>query len=124
MLNPLLPDWLRPSRKAKTGLSTPFRSSHNDRGAGVPTILHMPSRIGPQHADFLDRLLADSGYEEYVGWSDDLKQLFYTDSFVQIWHGDPLLFFPTRVEIWFRSESGKPDRKLHEGYFFLSGLGG
>jgi hypothetical protein len=67
---------------------------------------------------------AEPGAPEYIGWSDNPNQLFFCDAYQRIWYGNPNKLFPARIELWFKPDSGKPDRKLYEDYFYTSGCRG
>ena len=58
---------------------------------------------------------------EYIGWSDDPKELFFYNTEITVYEGDWGVYYPARFELWFRPASGKPERKLLEKIFKIEG---
>ena len=58
---------------------------------------------------------------ERVGWSDNPKELFYSNTTFTIYEGGFDTFYVARFEIWFVPDSGKPERKLTEKKYKING---
>jgi len=58
---------------------------------------------------------------EYVGWSGDPRQQFFSNTFIMIDEGDWEKPYAARFEVWFVPDSGKPERKLLENTFRIEG---
>jgi hypothetical protein len=58
---------------------------------------------------------------EWIGWSDDPDELFFSNTHVTIYEGDWGKPYAARFEIWFVPDSGGPDRKLLERVFRIEG---
>ena len=58
---------------------------------------------------------------EYVGWSENPEQLFFSNTHFTIYEGDWGKYYAARFEIWFIPDSGKPSRKLLENFFKIEG---
>lgn len=67
----------------------------------------------------VDKMSASS--IEYIGWSDNPKELFFYTSENTIYEGDWGVYYPARFELWFVPDSGKPERKLIENIFKIEG---
>ncbi len=67
----------------------------------------------------IDRLKERSN--EWVGWSDDPAQLFFSNTHFTIYEGDWGQPYAARFEVWFAPDSGKSDRKLIEKIFKIEG---
>jgi len=66
-----------------------------------------------------DRLAKESN--ESVGWSDDSRELFYSNTHFMIGEGDWGKPYAARFEVWFVPDSGGPERKLMEKIFKIEG---
>ena len=66
-----------------------------------------------------DRLTAASN--ENIGWSPEKDEQFFYNTEVTIFEGDPGQFYAARFELWFKPDSGKPERKLAERIFRIDG---
>ncbi len=64
---------------------------------------------------------AISEVREYVGYSKNPENLFFSDLLISICEGQNGQFFGVRFEIWFRPESGAADRKLLEANYKVEG---
>jgi hypothetical protein len=49
---------------------------------------------------------------EWIGWSDDPAELFFSDTHFMIYDGGWGSAYPARFEVWFVPDSGAPERKL------------
>lgn len=58
---------------------------------------------------------------EWVGWSDDPAEQFYSNANFTIYEGDWGKPYAARFEVWFTPDSGGPDRKLAERVFRIEG---
>ena len=62
--------------------------------------------------------LSESGLKENsnerIGWSDDSEEKFLYENEFTIYEGDWGKPYAARIEVWFRPDSGKPERKLLE----------
>lgn len=58
---------------------------------------------------------------EWVGWSENPEELFFSNTHFTIYEGDWGKPYAARLEIWFRPDSGEPDRKLMEKVFKIEG---
>lgn len=58
---------------------------------------------------------------EWIGWSDNPKQLFVSSTHVTIYEGDWGKPYAARFEVWFVPDSGGPERKLIEKVFRIEG---
>ena len=58
---------------------------------------------------------------EWIGWSDDHRQLFLSNTNFTIYEGDWDKPYAARFEVWFVPDSGKPERKLMERVFRIEG---
>ena len=58
---------------------------------------------------------------ERVGWSDDASEQFFSNTHFTIFEGDWGQPYAARIEMWFRPDSGKPERKLIEKTFKIEG---
>ncbi|MDB9744159.1 hypothetical protein OAA91_01380 [Fibrobacterales bacterium] len=58
---------------------------------------------------------------EWVGWSNNPKELFFSNTPFSIYEGEIEKPYAARFEIWFRPDSGKADRKLMEKVFEVEG---
>jgi hypothetical protein len=67
----------------------------------------------------VDRLKERSN--EWIGWSDDPKELFFSNTIFTIYEGDWGKPYAARFEIWFAPDSGANDRKLMEKVFKIEG---
>lgn len=67
----------------------------------------------------VDRLKNKSN--EWIGWSDDPEELFFSNTHFTIYEGDWGKPYAARMEVWFQPDSGSPDRKLMEKTFKIEG---
>ena len=58
---------------------------------------------------------------EWVGWSDDPQQQFYSNTHFSIYEGVWGEPYAARFEVWFEPDSGEPERKLMEKIFKIEG---
>lgn len=58
---------------------------------------------------------------EWIGWSDNPNELFYSNSHFTIYEGDWEKYYAARFEIWFVPDSGEKERKLTEKIFKIEG---
>jgi len=58
---------------------------------------------------------------EWIGWSDDPKELFFSNTHFTIYEGDWGKPYAARFEIWFTPDSGAADRKLLEKVYKIEG---
>ncbi|MBN1343422.1 MAG: hypothetical protein JXQ73_12115 [Phycisphaerae bacterium] len=58
---------------------------------------------------------------EWVGWSEDPGELFFSNTHFTIFEGDWGKPYAARFEVWFTPDSGGPDRKLMEKVFRIEG---
>ncbi len=58
---------------------------------------------------------------EWVGWSDDPEELFFSNTHFTIYEGEWGKPYSTRFEVWFTPDSGSPDWKLMEKNFKVEG---
>jgi hypothetical protein len=58
---------------------------------------------------------------ERVGWSDDSNELFFFNTNFSITEGDWGKPYAARFEVWFKPDSGQPERKLLERTFRIEG---
>lgn len=67
----------------------------------------------------VDRLKERSN--EWIGWSDDTDELFFSNTHFTVYEGDWGKPYAARFEIWFTPDSGANDRKLMEKVFKIEG---
>lgn len=58
---------------------------------------------------------------EWIGWSDVPEERFLSASNITIYEGDWGQYYGARFEVWFRPDSGAPERKLVERNFKIEG---
>ncbi len=56
-----------------------------------------------------------------LGWSDDSGELFSGSTEITIYEGNWEQFYAARFELWFKPDSGAPERKLAEKVFRIQG---
>jgi hypothetical protein len=66
-----------------------------------------------------DRLKERSN--EWIGWSENPKELFLSNTEFTIYEGDYGKPYAARFEVWFAPDSGAPERKLTEKVFKIEG---
>ena len=66
-----------------------------------------------------DRLKVRSN--EWVGWSDNPEEQFFSNTHFTIYEGDWGKPYAARFEVWFVPDSGEPERKLMEKTFKIEG---
>lgn len=67
----------------------------------------------------VQRLKTDSSC--ISGWSDDLREQFFSAMHFTIYEGRWEQYYGARFEIWFRPDSGGPERKLFEKNYKIQG---
>lgn len=67
----------------------------------------------------VDRLKESSN--EWVGWSENPNEQFFSNTNFTIYEGDWGKPYAARFEVWFVPDSGKPERKLLERKFKIEG---
>lgn len=67
----------------------------------------------------VERLKDDTN--EFVGWSSDPEELFFSNTNFTIYEGDWGKPYAARLEVWFKPDSGGADRKLMEKVFKIEG---
>ena len=63
----------------------------------------------------VDRLKKSSN--EWIGWSDNPTELFFSNTHFTIYEGDWGKPYAARFEVWFTPDTGRADRKLFEKIF-------
>jgi len=58
---------------------------------------------------------------EWIGWSDDPEELFFSNTHFTIYEGDWGKPYAARFEVWFTPDLGGSDRKLMEKVFKIEG---
>lgn len=58
---------------------------------------------------------------EWIGWSENPSQLFYSNTHFTIYEGDWGKPYAARFEVWFVPDSGEKERKLTEKIFKIEG---
>lgn len=58
---------------------------------------------------------------EWIGWSDDPEELFFSNTHFTIYEGDWGKPYAARFEVWFAPDSGAPRRMLMEKIFKIEG---
>lgn len=58
---------------------------------------------------------------EWIGWSDEADQLFFSNSHFTLYEGDWGKPYAARFEVWFVPDSGEAERKLLERVFKVEG---
>jgi hypothetical protein len=58
---------------------------------------------------------------EWIGWSDNPNELFFSNTSFTIYEGDWGKPYAARFEVWFVPDSGAPERKLMEKVFKIEG---
>lgn len=58
---------------------------------------------------------------EWIGWSSDPEELFFSNTHFTIYEGDWGKPYAARFEVWFKSDSGGAERKLIERVFKIEG---
>lgn len=58
---------------------------------------------------------------EWIGWSDNPKELFFSNAHFTVYEGDWGNPYAARFEIWFCPDSGADERKLMERVFKIEG---
>ena len=59
--------------------------------------------------------------DEWIGWSDDSSQLFFSNTHFVIYEGDWGKPYAARIEVWFVPDSGEDERKLIDRIFKIEG---
>lgn len=63
----------------------------------------------------------DERSRQAVGWSSDPSDAFLYNVEITVYEGDWGVHYPARFELWFKPDSGKPERKLREDIFRVEG---
>lgn len=58
---------------------------------------------------------------EWIGWSDNADELFYSNTLITIYEGDWGKPYAARFEVWFVPDSGETERKLLDRVFKIEG---
>jgi hypothetical protein len=58
---------------------------------------------------------------EWIGWSDDPEEVFFSNTHFTIYEGDWGNPYAARLEVWFSPDSGGPDRRLLDRVFKIEG---
>jgi hypothetical protein len=58
---------------------------------------------------------------EWVGWSSDPNELFFSNTDFTIYEGDWGKPYAARFEVWFQPDSGAMERKLLEKVYKIEG---
>jgi len=87
---------------------------------GEPGMIYLKAyEITREYRLSADRLKERSN--EWVGWSNDTSQLFFSNTHFTIYEGDWGKPYAARFEVWFVPDSGGPERKLIEKVFKIEG---
>lgn len=87
---------------------------------GEPGMIYLKAfEITREYRLSADRLVEESN--EWVGWSDDPRELFFSNTHFMIGEGDWGKPYAVRFEVWFVPDSGGPERKLLEKIFKVEG---
>ena len=97
------------------------------RNAFQPGIYNLTLRINPGEPGVtylkafeatkgtrLSQTRLEDASNERVGWSDDPEEKFLYENQFTIYEGDWGKPYAARIEVWFRPDSGQPERKLLE----------
>ena len=135
-LSPLVkqPDWkairrILPAESIKQGgpafeLRNSFQPGIYDSeiwvNPGEPGMLYLKAfEITQKTPLSVDRLKDKSN--EWIGWSDNPKELFFSNTHFTIYEGDWGKPYAARFEVWFTPDTGAKDRKLMEKVFEIEG---
>ena len=69
----------------------------------------------------LSKSRLEAACNECVGWSDDPNEQFCTRMDFTIYEGDWEQYYGARFEVWFKPDSGKPERKLLKKNYRIQG---
>ena len=58
---------------------------------------------------------------EWIGWSEDSSELFFSSNYFVIYEGDPDKPYAARFEVWFVPDSGNSERKILEKNYKIEG---
>jgi hypothetical protein len=87
---------------------------------GEPGMIYLKAyEITREYPLSADRLKERSN--EWVGWSNDTSELFFSNTHFTIYEGDWGTPYAARFEVWFVPDSGEPERKLIEKVFKIEG---
>lgn len=87
---------------------------------GEPGMIYLKAyEVTRNHRLSADRLKEYSN--EWVGWSEDPKELFFSNTHFTIYEGDWGKPYAARFEVWFVPESKSPERKLIDKVFKIEG---
>lgn len=87
---------------------------------GEPGMIYFKAYELTQNTRLSTREL-DRYSNEWVGWSDDPSELFFSNTHFTIFEGDWGKPYAARFEVWFVPDSGEPERKLTERLFKIEG---
>lgn len=69
----------------------------------------------------LSKARLKTGSNEWIGWSSNADELFYSNTPITIYEGDWGKPYAARFEVWFVPDSGKAERKLLDRVFKIEG---
>jgi len=87
---------------------------------GEPGEIYLKAFEITQETRLSEGRLADRA-SEFVGWSDDPEEQFFSDVHFTIYEGNWGEFYGARFEVWFRPEGGGEERKLMESNWKIEG---
>lgn len=87
---------------------------------GEPGMVYLKAFEVTQGTALSSERLKDAS-DEWVGWSDDPEELFFSNTNFTIYEGDWGKPYAARFEVWFTPDSGGADRKLVEEVFKIEG---
>jgi hypothetical protein len=87
---------------------------------GEPGMIYLKSFEVTKGTPLSVRTLKESS-NEWIGWSNNPDQLFFSNTHFTIYEGDWGKPYAARFEVWFTPDSGKADRKLLEKVFKIEG---
>ena len=80
---------------------------------GEPGVTYLKAFEVTQGTRLSENRLEEASNER-VGWSDDPEEKFLYENGFTLYEGDWGMPYAARIEVWFRPDSGKPERKLME----------
>lgn len=69
----------------------------------------------------LSKVRLKTSSNEWIGWSNNADELFYSNSHITIYEGDWGKPYAARFEVWFVPDSGKEERKILDRVFKIEG---
>jgi hypothetical protein len=110
----------KPTISLKNSLQPGIYDSEIWVNPGEPGMIYLKAyEITHEYQLSADRLKERSN--EWVGWSNDASQLFFSNTHFTIYEGDWGAPYAARFEVWFVPDSGGPERKLIEKIFKIEG---